>query len=155
MWEREGETGSRLKRWFDQGREREEGEGNDLPAERRRGVSRGSSPSGGPSRENEFQVTREVRSHVHTSSRIWLKCKDPRRERERPGDKCASFETQFREPPPRVRKRARAKRSHAAGDSRGHRWSQGRVTSKRELDKGPRHEERRTSEQRGGWVGGR
>jgi len=67
----------------------------------------------GPSRENEFQV------HVHTSPRIWLKCKGPRRERERPADKCASFETEFRKPPPRVRKRARTKRSHAAGGSRG------------------------------------
>lgn len=36
---------------------------------------------------------------AHVSPRISLKCKAPTRERARQGDKCASFETEFRESP--------------------------------------------------------
>lgn len=39
-------------------------------------------------------------SRARISPRISLKCKAPTRERARQGDKCASFETEFREPPP-------------------------------------------------------
>jgi len=76
-------------------------------------------------RENEFQLARKVLLHDRISPRISLKCKVPTCEQARQGDKCASFETEFREPSfppspfPRVRKRARAKRSIAAGGEDG------------------------------------